>query len=72
MTQVTLTELKANTGKYVDLAATGDILITRNGKIVARLTSAKQNKVEAVKSLFGILSGEKVDLEKEREERIKG
>ena len=71
MTQVTLTELKANTGKYVDMAATDDVFITRNGRVVARLTSAKQDKREAVRSLFGLLAGENIDLDKEREEKFR-
>ena len=71
MTKETLTELKENTGKYVDLAAQDDIFITRNGRIVARLTAAKPDKVEAARSLFGLLAGAEVDMNKEREERLK-
>ena len=34
---ITATELKSNLGKYLLLAATEDIFITRNGKVVAKL-----------------------------------
>ena len=33
---ITATELKSNLGKYLLLAATEDIFITRNGKVVAK------------------------------------
>ena len=67
---VTATELKSNIGKYLALAATEDVYITRNGKSVAKLSSAKQNKVDIVKSLFGILPNDGVTLEQAREERL--
>ena len=35
--QISLTELKTNTGKYIALAEEQDIYITRNGKRAARL-----------------------------------
>ena len=52
---ITATELKANLGKYLILAATEDILITQYGKVVAKLTNPFQNRVEIAQSLFGIL-----------------
>jgi len=69
MTQISLSDLKANTGKYVTLAQEQDVFITRNGKLVARLTTAKADKVEAAKALFGLLPPN-VDLKKSREERL--
>ena len=69
MTQISVTELKANTGKYVAMANEQDVLITKNGKLIARLTNAKPDKVEAVKSLFGLLR-EDIDLDAERQERL--
>lgn len=52
---ITATELKNNIGKYLLLSATEDIFITKNGKIVAKLTNPHQDRVEVAKSLFGIL-----------------
>ena len=69
MTQISISELKANAGKYVAMAESQDIFITKNGKLLARLTAAKPNKVEAAKALFGLLH-EDVDLERERKERL--
>ncbi len=53
---ITATELKQNLGKYLLLSAKEDILITKNGKTIAKLTNPNQNKVDTAKSLFGILS----------------
>ena len=52
---ITATELKANLGKYLLLAATEDVFITQYGKVVAKLTSPFQDRVEIAESLFGIL-----------------
>ena len=52
---ITATELKANLGKYLQLAATEDVFITQHGKIVAKLTNPFQNRAEIAESLFGIL-----------------
>ena len=52
---ITATELKSNLGKYLLLSATEDVFITKNGKIVAKLTNPHQDRVEVAKSLFGIL-----------------
>jgi prevent-host-death family protein len=67
---VSLSELKANPGKYVDMAGQRDIYITRNGKRVAKLTSARQAKMASAKALFGILPDD-VDLDGAREQRLK-
>lgn len=66
---ITATELKNNLGKYLMLAATEDIFITRNGKVVAKLSNPHQDRVDIAKSLFGILPNEPT-LEKAREERL--
>ncbi len=52
---ITATELKVNLGKYLMLAETEDIYITRNGKVVAKLSNPYQDRVDVAKSLFGIL-----------------
>lgn len=65
---VTATELKANLGKYLMLSATEDIFITKNGKIVAKLTNPFQDRVDIAKSLFGIISDD-MTLEEAKEER---
>ena len=66
---ITATELKNNLGKYLMLAATEDIFITRNGKVVAKLSNPHQDRVDIAKSLFGILPNEPT-LEQARKERL--
>ena len=70
MTQISVSELKTNAGKYVTMAQSQDIFITNNGKLIARLTTAKPDKVAAAKALFGILPSD-VNLDDSREERLK-
>ena len=66
---VSLSELKTNPGKFVTMADQQDIYITRNGKRVAKLTSARQDKMASAKALFGILPAD-VNLDSAREERL--
>ncbi len=66
---ITATELKSNLGKYLMLAATEDIFVTKNGKVVAKISNPYQDRVNIAKSLFGILPAD-VTLEEAREERL--
>lgn len=66
---ITATEFKTNLGKYLLMAATEDIFITRNGKTVAKLTAPYQNKLDLVNSLFGSVP-DTMTLEKAMEERL--
>lgn len=66
---ITATELKENLGKYLLLAEKEDVYITRNGKVVAKLTNPYQNRVDMAKSLFGVLPAD-ITLEDAREERL--
>ena len=67
---ITATEFKNNIGKYLSLVATEDVFITRNGKGVAKLSSTKQDKVDIMKSLFGIIPNDGSTVEQVREERL--
>ena len=66
---MTATELKMNLGKYLLRAEKEDVFITRNGKVVAKLTNPYQDRVETAKSLFGILPAD-ITLEEAKEERL--
>ena len=66
---ITATEFKKNLGKYLLLAETVDIFITRNGKVVAKLTNTNQDRVNRAESLFGILSDDRT-LEESKKERL--
>ena len=66
---VTATEFKMNLGKYLMLAETEDVFITKNGKVVAKLTNPNANRVEMAKSLFGIIP-DNITPEEARDERL--
>lgn len=66
---ITATELKTNLSKYLVLSATEDVYITKNGKMICKLTNPFQDRVDTAKSLFGILP-DTLSLEEAREERL--
>lgn len=66
---ITATEFKMNLGKYLLLSQTEDIYITKNGKVVAKLTNPNQDRVDIAKSLLGILPSD-ISVEDAREERL--
>ena len=69
MMSITATELKQNLSKYLLLSMTEDIYITRNGKVVSKLTNPFQDKLSTVDALFGCVP-DTVTLEEAREERL--
>ncbi len=66
---VTTTELKQDLKKYLDIAQTQDVLITRNGKVIARLVPPYKDKLAIAKSLIGILDSD-ITAEEARDERL--
>lgn len=69
MMSITATELKQNLSKYLLLSMTEDIYITRNGKVVSKLTNPFQDKLSTVDALLGSVP-DTVTLEEAREERL--
>ncbi len=69
MMSITATELKQNLSKYLLLSMTEDVYITRNGKVVSKLTNPFQDKLSTVDALFGSVP-DTVTLEEAREERL--
>ncbi len=74
--EITLTELKGNLGKYVEMSQEEDILITKNGKIISRLTEPfakrkeKMEKKRIAKEIVGSAKGEYMSLDDIRAERL--
>ena len=66
---ITATELKENLSKYLLLSATQDIYITKNGKVISKLSNPFQDRVEIAKSLFGSVPAD-MTLEEAQEERL--
>ena len=76
--QVALSDLKTNVGKYVDLAETTDIVITKYGKPAAKIirfnkepwySKSIPTRVTSVEQLFGTLPSD-IDLDDVRAERL--
>ena len=68
---VTATEFKTNLGKYLEIVYDEDILITKNGKVIAQLSKPQFNKLAALRSLVGIANnGTDVSLNEIKEERL--
>ena len=68
---VTATELKTNLGKYLEMAMSQDIFITKNGKSIARLTSPTVDKLALLDDLVGIVPEDPATDENTiREERL--
>ena len=74
--EITLTELKGNLGRYIIMSREEDILVTKNGKVVSRLTEPfakrgnKGGKQEIAKRLVGSIKSEYQSLDELRAERL--
>ena len=67
---VTATEFKTNLGRYLEVVESEDIVITRNGKRIARLTDAARDKTDILRALTGIVPAD-ISLEEAKEERLR-
>lgn len=68
----TATEVKQNFGNYLLTAGSEDVFITKNGKVIAVLTSPDKAKVEAISSLRGILPSDvDIDVKKMKDEYMR-
>ena len=76
--QVALSDLKVNVGKYVDLAETEDVIITKYGKPAAKIVRLDEElwyiknlpkKITSIDNLFGTLPNH-IDLDGAKLERL--
>ena len=67
---ITATELKANIGKYLQLAETQDIIVTKNNKPIVKMTGIQENRLEILDSLVGIIEDDVYTLEDARRDRL--
>jgi len=76
--QIALSDLKVNVGKYVDLAETEDVIITKYGRPAAKIIRYDKEpwymkklpeKITSVESLFGTLPDD-IDTDDIRTERL--
>ena len=52
---ITTTELKNNQSKYLALSSREDVIVTKNGRPIAKIVGVRQAEVASIESLFGIL-----------------
>ncbi len=67
---ITATELKSNIGKYLILAETEDIVVTKNNKPIAKLTNVQDDKISILDSLVGIIPDNGYTLDELKTERL--
>jgi antitoxin (DNA-binding transcriptional repressor) of toxin-antitoxin stability system len=67
---ITATELKANIGQYLNAVSKDDVYITRNGKVVAKLSNPARDKQAVLDSLAGITAENPISLGEARKERL--
>jgi prevent-host-death family protein len=76
--QVALSDLKVNVGRYVDLADTVDVIITKYGKPAAKIIRYDKEpwymkklpeKITSIDNLFGTIPND-IDLDDVRLERL--
>ncbi|MDR2712167.1 MAG: type II toxin-antitoxin system Phd/YefM family antitoxin [Clostridiales bacterium] len=53
---VTSTEFKTNLGKYLDLINREEVIITRNGRKIAKLVREEDDALSSLRSLRGIIA----------------
>ncbi len=53
---VSSTEFKTNLGRYLDMVSAEEIIITRNGRKIAKLVKEEDATLSELRSLFGILA----------------
>lgn len=68
---VTSTEFKLNLGRYLDMVLHEEIIITKNGRRIAKLIADEEDLVSVAQSLFGITTNVNFTDDKFKEERIK-
>ncbi len=66
---VTLTEFKTDLDHYLELVGDEEIVITKEGKSIAKLSRAVNNKGAIIRSLRGILPAD-ITKEEAREARM--
>lgn len=71
---ITATELKNNLGKYLELAGSEDVFITKNGSQIAKLTNTKADRKQEMRGLFAAFDslerGDMPTLDETRSERL--
>ena len=67
---VSATRFKASIGHYLDNISRDDVYVTKNGKMVAKLSDPTRDKLSILNCLVGIIPKNHISLEEAKEERI--
>ena len=67
---VTATEFKKNLGKFLEMSLEEEILITKNGKIIAQLSQPNAEKLAILRTLVGFAKEENLPLSVIKDERL--
>lgn len=63
---ITSTELKNDLSKYLSLAEKEEVYVSKNGRIIAKISSPYEDKIALIDSLVGIIpNGAKIEEGKE-------
>jgi len=68
---VTATQFKSSIGHYLDtVAEKKPVYITKNGKLIAKLSDPSEDKMSILNALAGIIKGNNVSLDEIKRERL--
>jgi len=68
---VTATQFKSSIGHYLDtVAEKKSVYITKNGKLIAKLSDPSEDKMSILDSLVGIIKGNTISLDEIKRERL--
>jgi len=68
---VTATQFKSSIGHYLDtVAEKKNVYITKNGKLIAKLSDPSEDKMSILNALAGIIKGNTVSLDDIKRERL--
>lgn len=69
---ITATEFKNKVGKYLKMAQHENVIITKNGKNIAKLVAIDENEFPVTKTLTGIFEkAAAYDIDSAKQERLK-
>ena len=67
---ITATEFKTNVSRYLALAENQEIMITKNGRSIAKLVGARDGGSPMLRSMRGILKDADVSKDSIKDERL--
>jgi len=67
---VTATQFKSSIGRYLNTVSKDEVFITKNGKVVAKLSNPSQDKQSLLDSLVGITAHNPISIEEAKMKRL--